>query len=169
MSSPYVGEVRLFGGNFAPAGWAFCQGQLLAISENPVLFQLIGTTYGGDGQVSYALPDLRGRVPLHQGQGQTVHVIGELGGAENVTLTTGQMPGHSHALGADTAASSITTPAGALLASTTVNSYDNSAAGTLMSASAIGSAGGSLPHDNMAPTVVLNYIIALFGVFPSQA
>ncbi len=171
MSDPYVGEVRLFAGNFAPLGWAFCQGQLVPISENEPLFNLIGTTYGGDGQQTFGLPDLRGRVPVHQGQGLglTPRQMGEMAGVESVTLTAGQMPAHSHALRASTAAASVTTPAGALLGATSVNSYDNASAGTPMAAAAITGAGGSQPHDNMAPTLALNYIISLFGIYPTQS
>jgi microcystin-dependent protein len=171
MSNPYVGEVRLFGGNFAPMDWAFCQGQLMPIAENEVLFQLIGTTYGGDGVQTFALPDLRGRVPVHQGQGPglSLRPIGQMAGSETVTLTVGQMPAHSHALRASTAAASVSAPAGALLAATSVNSYDNTAAGTAMAAGAITPAGAALPHDNVAPSLALNYIISLYGVFPSPS
>lgn len=171
MSDPYVGEVRLFAGNFAPLGWAFCQGQLVPISENETLFNLIGTTYGGDGQQTFGLPDLRGRVPVHQGQGLglTPRQMGEMAGVESVALSTVQMPAHSHALRASTAAASVTTPAGALLGATSVNSYDNASAGTPMAAAAITGAGGSQPHDNMAPTLALNYIISLFGIYPTQS
>jgi microcystin-dependent protein len=166
MSSPYVGEIRLFAGNFAPAGWALCQGQLLAISEFETLFNLIGTTYGGDGQSNFALPNLAGRIPVHVGRG---HVIGETGGVESVTLTSGQIPQHTHALLGSTAAAIGTSPAGALLATTGFASYDTAAASTPMAAVAVGTAGGSQPHDNMAPTLAVNYIISLFGVFPSQS
>jgi len=165
MSSSYVGEIRLFAGNFAPTGWALCQGQLMPISENPALFDLIGTTYGGDGQSTFQLPDLAGRIPVHQGLG---HVVGEMGGAESVTLTSSQIPQHTHALLGSTAAAIGTSPAGALLATTSVASYDTASGATAMAAVAIGTAGGSQPHDNMAPTVAVNYIISLFGIFPSQ-
>lgn len=170
MSNPFVGEIRLFAGNFAPAGWMFCQGQLLPIAENEVLFVLIGTTYGGDGQSTFALPDLRGRVPLHQGQGPGLspRTLGEVGGTESVTLTPGQLPVHTHALHASPAAASGTAPGGALLAATSVASYDSAAGSTAMAAVAVGPAGGSLPHENMAPTLAVNYIISLFGVFPQQ-
>lgn len=164
MSDPFVGEIRLFAGNFAPAGWALCQGQLLSIAENDVLFTLIGTTYGGDGQASFALPNLAGRIPLHVGPGS---VQGELAGSETVTLTTTQIPQHTHAMHASTAAASGTTPGGALLATTSVASYDTGPAATAMATGAVGSAGGSQPHDNMAPTLTVNYIISLFGIFPS--
>lgn len=171
MSTPYVGEIRLFAGNFAPAGWMLCQGQLLAIAENEVLFQLIGTTYGGDGESSFSLPDLRGRVPVHQGQGpgMSQRTLGELGGTETVTLLASQMPIHTHALHASTAAASGSTPGGALLATTPVPSYDANPAATAMAAGAVGSTGGTQPHENMAPTLALNYIISLFGIFPSQS
>lgn len=169
MSTPYVGEIRLFAGNFAPVGWMLCQGQLLSIADNDVLFQLIGTTYGGDGQTSFSLPDLRGRVPVHQGQGPgtSPRTIGEVSGTETVTLLAAQMPVHTHALHASSAAASGSTPGGALLAATTVASYDTNPATTAMAASAVGSTGAAQPHDNMAPTLALNYIISLFGVFPS--
>jgi len=165
MSSPYVGEIRLFAGSFAPAGWAYCNGQLLDIGQNPTLFQLIGTTYGGDGQSNFALPDLQGRIPMHSGQG---YVVSERGGVETVTLTASQVPQHTHAMHASTAAATVTTPGGTLLATTIAASYDTAAATTPMAAGAVGMAGGSQPHDNMAPTVAVNYIISLFGVFPSQ-
>lgn len=170
MSDPFVGEIRLFAGNFAPVNWALCNGQLMSIAQNTALFSLLGTQYGGNGQTTFALPDLRGRVPLHQGQGPGLspRSIGEQAGAETVTLLASQIPSHSHALRASTAAAAGSTPAGALLGATSVNSYDNSAAGVAMANGAIGTSGGSQPHDNMAPTMALNYIIALFGVFPSR-
>jgi len=171
MSTPYVGEIRLFAGNFAPQGWMLCQGQTLSIANNDVLFQLIGTTYGGDGQTTFSLPDLRGRVPVHQGQGPgtSPRTLGEVGGSETVTLLASQMPAHTHALHASTALATGTAPGGALLAATSVASYDPGAAATAMAASAVGLAGGNQPHENMAPTLTLNYIISLFGIFPSQA
>lgn len=165
MSDPFVGEIRLFAGNFAPVGWALCQGQLLPIAENDVLFTLIGTTYGGDGQSTFALPNLAGRIPMHVGSG---YVQGELTGAETVTLTPAQIPQHSHALHASTATADGTTPGGALLATTSVASYDTATGTAAMAAGAVGTAGGSQPHDNMAPTLTVNYIISLFGIFPSQ-
>ncbi|KQY90602.1 MULTISPECIES: phage tail protein [Roseateles] len=171
MSNPYVGEIRLFAGNFAPLGWMFCQGQLLPIAENEVLFVLIGTTYGGDGQSTFALPDLRGRVPVHQGQGPGLspRMLGELGGDETITLAPTQLPTHTHTLRASGAAATGTAPGGALLAATSVASYDPGPGSTAMAASAVGSAGGNQPHENMAPTLALNYIISLFGIFPQQA
>lgn len=170
MSDPFIGEIRLFAGNFAPRDWAFCNGQLMSIAQNTALFSLLGTMYGGNGQTTFALPDLRGRVPVHMGQGPglTPRTQGEMAGSETVTLLSSQMPAHSHALRASTAAASGSTPAGALLGATSVNSYDSSAAGVAMAPGAIGNSGGSQPHDNMAPTLTLNYIIALFGIFPSR-
>ncbi|NCT82797.1 MAG: phage tail protein [Comamonadaceae bacterium] len=165
MSDPFVGEIRLFAGNFAPVGWALCQGQLLPIAENDVLFTLIGTTYGGDGQSTFALPNLAGRIAMHAGPG---YIQGDQMGTEAVTLTTAQIPQHTHALHASTAAADGTTPGGALLAATSVASYDTAPGTTAMAAGAVGLAGGSQPHDNMAPTLTLNYIISLFGIFPSQ-
>ena len=167
MAQPYVGELRLFAGNFAPAGWMFCDGQLLPIAENETLFNLIGTTYGGDGQNTFALPDLRGRVPVHQGNGFT---LAQTGGTETVTLTTAQLPPHSHALRASSAVGTNSAPGNALLAATgAVNSYGSGTPDQPMTADALSPlAGGSQPHDNMAPYLTVSYIISLFGVFPSQ-
>ncbi|RZL30493.1 MAG: phage tail protein [Rubrivivax sp.] len=168
MSNPFIGEVRLFGGNFAPSGWLLCEGQRLPIAEYEALFQLIGTTYGGDGQNTFALPDLRGRVPLHwgEGSGMSPRNPGEAGGTETVTLTAAQMPRHTHALTASTATATGSSPGGALLAATGVASYDPGPATTAMATGAVGGAGGAQPHENMAPSVTVNYIIALFGIFP---
>ena len=167
MSQPFVGEIRMFGGNFAPAGWMFCEGQLLPISENETLFQLIGTTYGGDGQSTFALPDLRGRLPIHQGNG---FVLAQTGGVEQVTLTTQQIPVHSHPMQAsgDPAASPnvqndvIVTPASA-----TPFSINN--ANLPLAAQSITSDGGSQPHTNFQPYLCIDFIISLFGVFPSPS
>ena len=167
MAQPYVGELRLFAGNFAPAGWAFCHGQLLPIPENETLFFLIGTTYGGDGQDTFALPDLRGRVPLHQGLG---YLLAETGGTESVTLTLTQVPAHSHALRASTAAGTGSGPGNSLLAATgSVNSYGSGNADQPMTAGALSSSGSSMPHGNMAPYLAVSYIISLFGIFPSPS
>lgn len=171
MADPFVGEVRLFAGNYAPNGWALCQGQLMPIAENVVLFQLIGTTYGGDGQNTFALPDLRGRVPLHQGNGPGLsnRVIGQAGGSEQVALTAPQMPAHTHAQMASKApAQAAAGPSGSVLAAATVNLYGNGPPTTPMAGNAIALDGGGQPHSNMAPYLAMNYIIALFGVFPSQ-
>ncbi len=166
MAEPFVGEVRLFAGNFAPQGWAFCDGQLLSIAQNEVLFALIGTYYGGNGQTTYALPDLRSRVPVHQGAGYT---LGQSGGAESVTLTAGQMPPHSHAMLASTTAASATHgPSEVLGSSAAMNLYGNGTPNMAMDPNAITPAGGNQPHDNMPPFVAMNYIIALYGIFPSQ-
>lgn len=172
MSNPYFGEIRLFAGNFAPLGWAFCHGQLVSIAENDALFNLIGTTYGGDGQQTFALPDLRGRVPVHQGSGPGLspRSIGEQAGAEAVTLTSVQLPAHSHSLVATSAPASATAgPAGGVLATASVKLYGNGAPGSPMANAAISPSGGSQPHDNMAPFLALNYIISLFGIYPQQS
>ncbi len=165
MAQPYVGEIRIFAGNFAPAGWMFCEGQLLPISENETLFQLIGTTYGGDGQETFALPDLRGRIPLHQGNGVT---LAETGGTETVTLTTQQIPQHTHAFVAAATAGNLVTPIGNLPAnSTSVKPYISEAPDGNFNASAISIDGGSQPHENFQPYLCLDFIISLFGIFPS--
>lgn len=166
MALPYVGEIRLFAGNFAPAGWMFCNGALVPISENETLFQLIGTTYGGDGQTTYGLPDLRGRVPIHQGGNR---VIGEMGGSETVTLTSAQTPQHTHTLKASSALSNGAAGGGGVLAATAVNIYGSEDPDTSLAAQAVASVGGSQPHQNMAPFVGINYIISLFGIFPSPS
>lgn len=170
MSQPFIGEIRIFAGNFAPAGWNFCNGSLLPISQFDALFALIGTTYGGDGQQTFQLPNLQGRVPVHQGQGPGLsnRVMGEAGGTESVTLTANQIPAHSHALRAGSALSSGAAGAGGVLAATAVNIYGTGQPNVPMAAQAITSQGGSQPHNNMAPYLGISYIIALFGVFPSQ-
>jgi microcystin-dependent protein len=165
MAQPYVGEIRMFAGNFAPAGWMFCEGQLLAISENETLFQLIGTTYGGDGQSTFALPDLRGRIPLHQGNG---FILAETGGVEDVTLTVQQIAAHNHAALGAAVTGDQTSANGALPAnSVTITPYLNTAPDSAFNAAAIGPAGGSQPHTNFQPYLCFNYIISLFGIFPS--
>ena len=168
MSDPYIGEIRMFGGSFAPVGWAFCAGQTIPISENDALFALIGTTYGGDGQETFNLPDLQGRIPIHQGNG---HVIGEVSGVETVTLTTQQIPVHNHALVATTNTGSLPDPGNNLLARTNtpgVFLYATDVPDVQLNQASITPVGGSQPHDNMAPFLVVNYIISLFGIFPSQ-
>jgi microcystin-dependent protein len=163
MGQPYVGEIRLFAGNFAPSGWMSCQGQLLPISENETLFNLIGTTYGGDGQSTFALPDLQSRVPIHQGNG---FILAETGGAEQVTLTTQQMPAHSHALAASTATASSRSAVGGVPAALPAEvAWSSAAADESMGLTS--EAGGSQPHDNMQPYLGLSFIISLFGVYPS--
>jgi microcystin-dependent protein len=166
VTQPYVGEIRIFAGNFAPAGWALCQGQLLPISQYVVLFDLIGTTYGGDGQQTFGLPDLRGRVPIHQGGGFS---MGQNGGAEQVTLTVSQMPSHTHEFFASTAVGDVSTPSkNVSAASTAIVPYFNANPTSAMGASAITSNGRNQPHDNRQPYLCVNFIISLFGIFPSQ-
>jgi microcystin-dependent protein len=176
MSEPFLGEIRMFGGNFAPRGWAFCNGQLLSISQNTALFSLLGTTFGGNGQTTFALPDLRGRAPMHWGQGTglTPRTLGEASGTESVTLISTQMPAHTHALNASGAQGDAPTPSGtvnAVLLDTStqqpLNLYGN-APNTTMSPTAIGMAGGSQPHNNMQPYLCVSMIIALEGIFPSR-
>src|SRR5262245_14526241 len=166
MSSPFIGEIRMFAGNFAPVGWAFCNGALIPISENDALFSLIGTTYGGDGQQTFALPNLQSRVPVHVGPG---FALGQTGGAETVTLATSQIPAHSHVPQAFGAQGSNSSPAGMVWAQSSLNSYDTNAPSVAMNAAACGSAGGSQPHDNMIPFLAINFLLSLFGVFPSQS
>jgi microcystin-dependent protein len=165
MSSPYVGEIRMFAGNFAPVGWAICNGSLLPISENPTLFQLIGTTYGGDGQNTFALPDLRSRVPVHAGPG---FALGQPGGVESVTLTASQIPAHGHVPQA-AASGNQASPANGVWAGTTSQLYTAGPIDSPMNPAAVGSSGGSQPHDNMLPFLAVNFIISLFGIFPTQS
>lgn len=167
MSSPFIGEIRMFGGNFAPAGWAFCNGAILPIDQNDALFNLIGTTYGGDGQTTFALPDLQSRIPVHVGPG---FALGQSGGVESVTLTTSQIPAHSHVPQANNAAGTQVSPANGVWASTSpsLNNYSNVAPSVTMDPAACGSSGGSQPHDNMVPFLAVNFILSLFGIFPSQ-
>jgi microcystin-dependent protein len=171
MTQPYVGEIRLFGGNFAPAGWAFCNGQLLSIADNDALFALIGTTYGGDGQNTFALPDLQGRLPFHMGTGTsgTQMVIGQKAGEEQVALTTQQIPQHAHTVQASSAAGSSTSPAGNVWASFGDSAYSSAVPNAQMDPTVIGQTGGSQPHDNMPPFLALSFIISLFGIFPSRS
>lgn len=168
MAQPYVGEIRMFAGNFAPAGWMFCEGQLLPISEYETLFNLIGTTYGGDGQSTFALPDLRGRIPIHFGNGFT---LAETGGVEEITLTVSQIPAHSHPFlaTANTAASNNpTSNLGAVNNVFGVFPYGSDAPRINLSPNAISSVGGSQPHTNFQPYLCVDFIISLFGIFPSQ-
>jgi microcystin-dependent protein len=171
MAQPYVGELRMFAGNFAPAGWMMCEGQLLPISENETLFQLIGTTYGGDGQATFALPDLRGRVPIHKGTGSSgsTYILAETGGAEEVTVTVNQMPIHSHPLIGTTSIGNDANATNNVLAqASTFDPYNVSTPpATAMAAQSVGSTGGSQPHTNFQPYICLNFIISLFGIFPS--
>jgi microcystin-dependent protein len=173
MGEPFVGEVRIFAGTFAPAGWAMCQGQLMPISQNDTLFNLIGTTYGGDGQETFALPDLQGRLPIHAGQGPGIsqtYQLGEKGGSESVTLTTQQIPIHNHAMLASSAVGQQPQPQNAFLAQTSVG-FPYVAASTPhvnLNNNSLGPVGGNQPHENCMPFLVLTFIISLFGVFPTQ-
>lgn len=168
MGQPYVGEIRIFAGNFEPAGWMFCNGQLLPISENETLFQLIGTTYGGDGQSTFGLPDLRGRIPIHQGAG---FVLAENAGTERVTLTQNQMAAHTHALVASANAAQLSAgPNGSLLAAAgTTQLYASTAPSLAMNPAAVGATGGTQPHENVAPHLCVSFIISLLGIFPSPS
>ena len=167
MAQPYVGEIRMFAGNFAPAGWMFCEGQLLPISEYETLFNLIGTTYGGDGQSTFALPDLRVRIPIHQGNG---FILAETGGAEEITLTVNQIAAHSHPLLGSSNAGTLPDPGGNVVAKSTtanVDFYFQDVPSANMAAQSITSTGGSQPHTNFQPYLCVNFIISLFGIFPS--
>lgn len=172
MSDPYVGEIRMAGMNFAPVGWAFCDGSLQSIAENETLFQLIGTTYGGDGQSTFGLPDLRGRIPLHMGRSPvsgTTYQISQTGGAELVTIAPNQYPLHTHPWRATSAAAQNVSPGGFALAASTSNFYSGTAPSIPMAASMTsGNSGGNLPHENRMPYLGINFIISLFGIFPTQ-
>ena len=163
MAQPYVGEVRMFAGNFAPAGWMFCEGQLLPISENETLFNLIGTTYGGDGQSTFALPDLRGRIPLHQGNG---FVLAETGGAEDITLTVQQMPQHAHPMLGSSDPASTRGPQGGVLGRASAEAYASEFTPESIASQTVGPVGGSQPHTNFQPYLCISFIISLFGIFP---
>lgn len=180
MSEPFIGEIKMFAGTFAPRGYMFCNGGLLSIASNTALFALIGTTYGGNGQTTFALPDLRGRLPIHQGQGSglTSRTIGEVGGAETVTLTAGQIPAHNHALAATTNQGTAPSPSASVVLARPVDSLSRPVLYTIpgtqtinqqaMASTAIGNAGSSQPHSNMMPTQAVNFIIAVEGIFPSR-
>jgi microcystin-dependent protein len=170
MSEPFLGEIRTFGFNFAPQGWAMCNGQVLSIAQNAALFSLLGTFYGGNGTTNFALPNLQSRVGIHQGQGPGLssYVIGEVSGSESVTLTAGQMPAHSHSLIANAGTAGVSRPDGAVLARTGSNTYAAAPDGTAMNAGAIGQAGGSQPFSILQPFLCLNFCIALQGIFPSR-
>jgi len=165
MAQPYIGEIRMFAGNFAPAGWMFCEGQLLPISENETLFQLIGTTYGGDGQSTFGLPDLRGRIPIHQGNGFT---LAETGGAEEITLTVQQIAAHSHPMLGTNSIVNDANPFNNVLGQTnTFDLYQSTPGGQPMAPQSVGNVGGSQPHTNFQPYLCVDFIISLFGLFPS--
>lgn len=175
MSEPFLGEIRMFGGNFAPRGWAFCDGSLLSIAQNSALFAILGTTYGGNGQTTFALPDLRGRAPLNWGQGPglTPRTLGESSGSETVTLISTQMPAHTHAIGAHSGQGDTFSPEGAVAAAAVdssqqpLNIYSTSV-NTTMAAQTVSASGGSQPHQNMQPFLCVSFIIALEGIFPSR-
>ncbi|TGD78049.1 phage tail protein [Hymenobacter wooponensis] len=170
---PFVGEIMLFAGNFAPKGYLLCQGQLLNISQNTALFSILGTTYGGNGQTNFALPDLRGRFPMQQGQGPglSYHSQGEMAGTETVTLLNSQMPAHNHQLNASTAAGNSDSPSGNVLANNGRGGPQFTSAGTTntpMNPQSVGVAGGNQPHENMPPYLALNFCIAVDGIYPSR-
>jgi microcystin-dependent protein len=175
MAEPFLGEIRMFGGNFAPTGWALCNGQLLPIQQNTALFSILGTTFGGNGTTNFALPNLQGRVPVHMGQGSGLsnYILGETAGVESVTLQVTQMPAHTHALNASTTPGSSASPQNGVPASG-VDSQGGSVSGyvpspnTTMAANAVGMAGSSIPHENRQPLLCVNFIIALQGIFPSR-
>jgi microcystin-dependent protein len=174
MSEPFLGEIKMFGGNFAPQGYATCDGQLMSISQNTALFSLLGTTYGGNGVQTFALPDLRGRVPMHAGNGPglTPRILGESGGTENVTLTTAEMPIHSHGLLGHTGPGDKNTIAGNCLSDDGGNqsaTYSSAQPVNPMNANSITASGGNLPHTNMQPYLCVNFIIALQGVYPARS
>lgn len=171
MSEPFVGEIRMFAGNFAPRGWAFCDGQLLAVSQNDALFSLLGTIYGGDGRTTFGLPDMRGRIPIHAGSGPGLSQrrLGAKGGAEKVTLTVNQMPSHTHNWRASTNIANLLTPVGNVMAQTVADVYreDLDSPGG-MNTGVVANVGGSRSHTNLMPYVCINFIIALFGIYPSR-
>jgi microcystin-dependent protein len=171
MAQPYVGEIRMFAGNFAPAGWMFCDGQLLPISENETLFNLIGTTYGGDGESTFALPNLQSRIPIHMGSGSsgTTYQLAESGGVEQVTLTVNQIPNHTHPFPASGDTGNQVNPASNLPSNSQgAIPYIEDAPTLNMNAQSISLVGGSQPHENFQPYLCINFIVSLFGIFPSQ-
>ena len=171
MSESFVGEIRMFAGTFAPRGWAFCDGQLLAISQNDALFSLYGTIYGGDGRTTFGLPDLRGRIPLHQGHGPGLsqRKIGSKSGTEKVTLTTNQLPSHTHNFEAANIDADQVNPTGNDPAIPAFPLYESIAGNSTMNSQSIASSGGNSFHSNLMPTLCINYILSLFGTYPSRA
>jgi microcystin-dependent protein len=171
MSEPFLGEIRMFAGNFAPRGWAFCDGQLLAVSQNDALFSLYGTIYGGDGRTTFGLPDLRGRIPIHAGQGPGLspRSLGAKSGSETVIPTTDQLPAHSHVQQATNDSAETHDPAGALYAKTASETlYRTDGVVTSMGGQSVGDTGGNQPHENVMPFVCVHFIVALFGIYPSR-
>ncbi len=170
MSDQFLGEIRIFPFNFPPKGWAFCNGQLMPLSQNTALFSLLGTTYGGDGKSTFALPDLRGRIPIHHGQGAGLqnYILAEAGGAEQITLTQQQIPAHTHPLLATTAVGTAASPQGGVLAASgSSNVYRQGPSSVALSNQTVGPVGGSQPHTNLQPYLCITFIISLFGIFPS--
>lgn len=165
MSEPFLAEVRIVGFNFAPRGWAMCDGQILPINQNQSLYSLLGTTYGGDGRTSFALPDLRSRVPIHEGEG---HRLGKRGGEETHALTVAEIPAHKHEIKASTDTSTDSSPAGDVLATSSDDTYHENTNRVNMASGVLANAGGGQNHDNMQPFLVVNFIIALQGLFPSR-
>lgn len=166
MSEAFVGEIRMVGFNYAPMGWAYCDGQTLSISMNDALFTLIGTTYGGDGQTTFCLPDLRGRIPIHAGSPYTV---AQMGGAERVALTTNQLPAHRHVAQAQSGTGTQETAQNGYWASSSQGQYGAPPAGSAMRSGLVQSAGGGQSHENMMPYLVVHFIICLAGIFPRQS
>jgi len=171
MSEPFIAEIRIFAGNFAPRNWAQCDGQLLPIAQNTALFSLVGTIYGGDGRTTFGLPNLKGRTPMHSGNGPGLSQrrVGETGGAETVTLTEAQMPSHNHVLQASDEAASANDPTGKLPAVTREDTYGTDGTSVPMAATAMQSNGGGGAHNNLQPYLTLRFIIALFGLYPSRS
>jgi microcystin-dependent protein len=174
MSDPYVGEIRMFGGNFAPYGWMFCDGSLISIADYETLYNLIGTTYGGNGQTTFGLPNLSGRIPIHAGQAQgtQLYQLGQTGGVENVTLNTNQIPAHAHTLFASAGFASASEPGSGVVLGTTnppTQLYYNTSGGITLAPASVSQTGGSQPHDNMMPYLAVSFIISLFGVYPSPS
>jgi microcystin-dependent protein len=168
----YIGEIRMFAGNFPPLGWELCQGQILPISGNDTLFTVLGTTYGGDGVNTFALPNLQSRIPLHQGtnpQSMNTYIVGQAAGVESVTLNTLQMPNHTHTMQASSDAGTLQTPAGNVSGSTSNKIYRGGSVSVSLHPNSIQAAGGSQPHDNVQPYLVVNFIIATTGIFPTRA
>lgn len=174
MSEPFVGEIRMFAGNFAPRAWAFCDGQLLSVSQNDALFSLLGTIYGGDGRTTFGLPDIRGRIPLHQGTGPGLSTrrLGSKSGTESVTLTSNQLASHTHDLVASTAAADSVAPQGRVIAESAAPFRylvgNSTAAPIALNSQSVANTGGAQSHANLMPALCINYIIALFGIYPSR-
>jgi len=171
MADPFVGEIRMFAGNFAPRGWALCDGQLLSVSQNDALFSLLGTVYGGDGRTTFGLPDLRGRIPVHAGQGPGLSQrrLGEKGGQEQVTLNVNEWPSHTHAFRASKAIGAKANPTGQVVAAgPSVKLFTQSPPNAYLASTALTSVGGGQPHSNVMPFLGINFIIALVGVYPSR-